>query len=155
MAVLTDNVAVVYDPASAPIRRQYKTGAITDEFYRGSIATLAVGTGLAVVTSADASEFLGICDERKTFTGTAGNVWIFAQGWFWFACTAFTDANLIKAFTATAGSDNPADLVTTGVITLTTGATGQVGRLMHVDATGTSGWLDISAGGRSSIGTNA
>lgn len=152
MAVLSDNVAVVYDPARTPIKRQWKTGAITDEFYRGGLATCAVGTGLAVVTSADASEFIGVCDQRKSFTGTAGNVWLIVDGLMWFATTYAADANVANTGYAacTAGSDNPAD-----IIQLAAGTTGQIGTLVQPDVTGTSGWFDIGIGARGARGTNS
>ncbi len=158
MAALSANLAgfPVYDgsarniPTGGDQGLVFKVGAITDEFYLGAIATYAVGTGLVVVTSLDASEFAGVIAKRASFTGSAGTCQLFIDGVFWFANTNFTDANYGKAFAATAASDNPADLVTLGA-----GTTGQVGRLMHVDVTATSGWLDIGIGARCALGTNS
>lgn len=149
---LTANVAVVYDPARNPVKRQWKTGAITDEFYRGAIVTCAVGTGLAVVTSVDASEFVGICDERKTFTGTAGNVWVIVDAIMWFATTYAADANVANTgyAAATATDDAPS-----GIVQLGAGTTGQIGTLIQPDVTGTSGWFDIGIGARGARGTNS
>ena len=152
MAALADNAVVVYDPARNPIKRQWKTGAITDEFYRGALVTCAAGTGLAVVTSVDASEFVGVCDQRRSFTGTAGNVWVILDAIMWFATTYAADANVANTGYAacTTASDNPAD-----IIQLAAGTTGQIGTLVQPDVTGTSGWFDIGIGARSPRGTNA
>lgn len=152
MAALSANDKIVYDghPAFAPLEKIFKTGAITDEFYKGSLATYAVGTGLIVVTSADASEFLGLVTERKSFTGTAGVCKAYISGIFWAANTSFTDANYGKALACTAASDAQADITLLGA-----GTTGQIGRLVHVDVTGTSGWYDIGVGARAALGTNS
>lgn len=152
MAVLSDNTAVVYDPARVPIKRQWKIGAVTDEYYRGALLTIAVATGLAVCTSADASEFIGVSDQRRSVTGTATNIWTIVDGIMWFATTYAADANVANTgyAAATAASDNPAD-----IIQLAAGTTGQLGTLIQPDVTGTSGWFDIGIGARGARGTNS
>lgn len=152
MAALSDNTAVIYDPARPAIKRQWKVGAISDEFYRGALLTCAVGTGTAICTNADATEFIGVCDQRKSFTGTAGNLWIIVDAIMWFATTYAADANVANTGYAacTAASDNPAD-----IIQLAGGTTGQIGTLIQPDVTGTSGWFDIGIGARGARGTNS
>lgn len=153
MAALSDNTGIFPDEGGPPPReRVWKVGAITDEIYRGALATAAVGTGTLVVTSADASEFVGVCLERKTFTGVAGFVRVYIEGVFWWATTYAADANFANTGYAacTAASDNPADIVQLGA-----GTTGQIGTLVHVDVTGTSGWFDIGIGARGARGTNS
>jgi putative intracellular protease/amidase len=156
MAALSANTTVIYDPGAPPLGgdqgKIWPVGAITDEFYRGALITAAVGTGTAVCTSADASEFVGVCAERKSFTGTAGVLRVYINGVFWFATTYAANANYANTgyAAATAASDNPAD-----IIQLAAGTTGQVGTLVHVDVTATSGWFDISIGARGARGTNS
>lgn len=152
MAALSANATIVYEPARPPIERIWKVGAITDEIYRGALATLAVATGTLVVTSIDASEFVGVVKERKTFAAVAGTCKVYIDGIFWWATSYAADANLANTGYAacTAASDNPAD-----ILQLAAGTTGQIGTLVHVDVTGTSGWFDIGPGARGPRGTNS
>lgn len=154
MAALSANVTIRYMPDAPPLGGEQglimPVGAISDEFYRGALLTYAVGTGTAVCTSLDASEFLGVCAERKTFSGTAGVIKVLVGGVFWFAAANITNANYGKAVACTAASDNPADLVVLGA-----GTTGQVGKIIHVDVSATSGWVDTAPGGRCALGTNS
>lgn len=150
MAALGADVAVVVDPESSARRRNYKaTGTLT--FYRGGIASITIGTGTVSNANADADTSIGVIDGLPFVAGRAAvagtMVAVYVSGCFWFACANFSDVNLWKMFAETAGSDNPAD------ITLqTTGTTGTLGMLEVVDATGVSGWLDIS---QKAVGVNA
>jgi hypothetical protein len=152
MAVLSADTYLVFDPQRFPVMRHWKVGAITDIFYRGGVLTHVAG--LALPTSVDASEFAGMCMSHKTFAGTAGYIEVYIDGIFWASASVFTDANITHAtnkyLAATAGSDNPNDL-----ITLAAGTTGQVGTIAHVDVTGTSGWFDCGIGARGAFGTNS
>lgn len=153
MAALSADTGIFPDEGGpAPRERIWKVGAITDEIYRGALVTAAAGTGTAVVTSLDASEFVGVSLERKSFTGTAGFLRVYIDGVFWWATTYAADANYANTGYAacTAASDNPAD-----IIQLAAGTTGQIGTLVHVDVTGTSGWFDIGIGARGARGTNS
>lgn len=153
MAVLSNNTGIFPDEGGPPPReRIWKVGSQTDEFYRGALITAAVGTGTAVCTSADASEFVGISLERKTFTAAAGTLRVYIDGVFWWATAYAADANYANTGYAacTAASDNPAD-----IIQLAAGTTGQIGTLVHVDVTGTSGWFDIGIGARGARGANS
>jgi len=152
MAALAANTGIRYNPARSPLEYVWPVGAITDEFYRGALLTFAVGTGTAVCTSIDASEFLGVCTERKSFTGTAGVIKAYIDGVFWWATAYAANANVGNTGYAacTAASDNP-----TEIIQLAAGTSGQLGTLVHVDVTGTSGWFDIATGARGPRGTNS
>ena len=153
MATLSANTGIFPDEGGPqPRERIWKVGAITDEFYRGALLCAAPGTGTAVCTTADTTEFVGVCLERKTFAGVAGTVRVYIDGVFWWATTHAADATYCNTGYAacTAASDNPADIVALGA-----GTTGQIGTLVHVDVTGTSGWYDISPGARGPRGTNS
>lgn len=151
MAVLAANTEIRWI-GHEPLEVIWKVGAITDEIYRGALVTAAVGTGTAVVTSIDASEFVGVSTERKTFAAVAGTLKVYINGIFWWATAYAADANFGNTgyAAATAASDNPAD-----ILQLAAGTTGQLGTLVHVDVTGTSGYFDISPGARGARGTNS
>lgn len=151
MAALSANTEIRWI-GHEPLEVIWKVGAITDEIYRGALVTAAVGTGTAVVTSVDASEFVGVSTERKTFAAVAGTLKVYINGIFWWATAYAADANFCNTgyAAATAASDNPAD-----ILQLAAGTTGQIGTLVHVDVTGTSGYFDIGAGARGPRGTNS
>lgn len=152
MAALSANTTLRPDLTVPPRERIWKVGSQTDEFYIGALITAAVGTGTAICTSPDASEFVGISMERKSFVSAAGTLRVYIDGVFWFATTHAADATFANTgyAAATAASDNPADIVALGA-----GTTGQIGTLVHVDVTGTSGWYDIGIGARGARGTNS
>lgn len=136
MAALADNVAVIYAPEMPVVKRIYKTAG-ADEFYRGALVYAT--SGKAQVVPADASLSIGVNEQRLSATAADQALEVFCRGIFWFAAAQMTDANLGVPLGATASSDNPADLVVQ-----TTSGPSTMGVVMHVDVTGTSGWLDIN-----------
>lgn len=137
MAALGANVDVVCHPGTMVETEIKASGTLT--IFRGAMLSIALGTGKAALSPADADEFYGIALEKKAVV-VNDLVKCAIRGIFLITNTAFTDANLNKLFAeAGAGTDNPADL-----ILQTAGTAGAAGRLVAVKTTGTSGWLDIS-----------
>lgn len=109
-------------------------------FFRGTLGHVTVGTGKLIKANADGDDFWGVVE--KPIVGTAADqlVVTWARGIFWFTgVSAFTHANNAKLMAATAASDNPADLTPQ-----TTGTCGAAGRLIGIEVTAVSGYLDIS-----------
>lgn len=142
MSALNTNVDVICHPGTMVETEIKSSGSLT--FFRGSMISIALGTGTAKLSPADADEFYGISLEKKVAT-SSDTVKCAIRGLFLILCTSFTDANLNKLFAeAGGGTDNPADL-----ILQTTGTAGAAGRLVAIKTSATSGWLDI--GDRSAV----
>jgi hypothetical protein len=131
--------APYYDPAYPIGEREYGANA-ADEYYRGAIVCKSAGAviGLTVVDNADADTTLGVSTKRVTVTAQNDVVYVAVAGVWWFACANFETANLWGLFAPAAGSDDPADLDDLGA-----GTPSALGTLVHNDATGVSGWLDL------------
>ena len=137
MAALGTNVDVVFKPGSMVETEIKSSGTLT--FFRGSLVSIALGTGTAKLSPADGDEFYGICLEPKSAVANT-LIRVAIRGIFLIQCTGLSDANLNKLFAqAGAGTDNPADL-----ILQTTGTAGAMGRLVAVKTTAVAGWIDIS-----------
>jgi hypothetical protein len=111
-----------------------------DEYYIGAIvcSSAAATTGRVVVSNADADTTLGLCLERQTVAAAGELITVHLKGVWWIACAQFATGDLWVLHAPTAASDNPADLVTLGI-----GTPSALGTLIHVDATGVSGYLDF------------
>lgn len=138
MAALSANATVVprHDPGSAKFEASFKaTGA--DEYYVGAIVC---GTsGKALVTNADGTISLGFTLQRKTVLAADEPIKVNVLGVWWVAAADFADADsLMIGMSPLASSDNPADIVNTSAAT-----PGQLGLVIHIDVTATSGWLDL------------
>lgn len=139
MAALGASIDVTCVPGTMMETEIKSSGTLT--FFRGSLISIALGTGKAQLSPADADEFYGVSLEKKA-TVVNDLVRCAIRGIFLFQNTNFSDANLNKLFhQATTGTDNPADLQLTGGANASAGA---AGRLIAVKTTGTNGWLDIS-----------
>lgn len=119
------------------------TGA--DEYYNGAVVCGAAGK--AILTNLDAHETLGFCLNRVTISAADEPVKVHVLGVWWVAAGGIADGDNFALFAPTAASDNPADLINQAA-----GTPGALGRLIHVDVTGTSGWLDL---GQRSVPANS
>ena len=139
MATLAADIAVVFNP-SYPIGLGQFGPTGTDIYFRGGLAHKVVATGKCTLAPADADPGIGVVMEHKSAT-TADLIWIATSGIFNFACANFTDANQngIFAQQSTDLTDNPASLDVVGA-----GDAGAMGKLVLVDSTGVSGWLNLS-----------
>lgn len=138
MAALAANAATPprRNPGSAKFEPSFKaTGA--DEYYVGAI--VCATSGKALVTNADGTATLGFTMQRKTVAAADEPIKVHVTGIWWVAAVDFADADsLMIGMSPLASSDNPADIVNTSAAT-----PGQLGLVIHIDVTATSGWLDL------------
>lgn len=140
MAALAADINVVFDPRYDIGLTQFAPTA-ADIYYRGGLAHKVAANSLATLTPADADSYLGVVMEHAIVT-TSSLVWLATTGKFWFTGVAtFTNANVngIFAIQATDLFDNPATLDVQGA-----GDAGACGKLVTVDATTVSGWLNTN-----------
>lgn len=125
------------NPATPHLEFEYPaTGA--DEFYRGAVIGETTTAGTVNCVLADADESIGFCVQRATATAANDPIRVAITGIWWVACAQFATGDLWHAHAPAAASDNPADINTAGA-----GTPGTLGILVHVDATGVSGWLNL------------
>ena len=140
MAALTASVALEFDGNHPPTIIQMKSsGTIT--FFRGSLLHATAGRLLKAPAATDI--FAGVAWEGSgAGKATVANDLFFVAitGRFFFACTAFADADYGKLFAmpAAALTDNPNDLAVS-----TTGSAGAAGTLDQVCSTAVNGYLNI------------
>jgi hypothetical protein len=114
-----------------------------DEFYRGAIATVAVGAGLLIkVTNGVTTDIpFGIVEKRTTATGASSHTipcWV--RGVVYFTgVAAIATASGLPLLYALANSDNPADLTATAA-----GNTSAFGRVIAIETTAVSGYVDMT-----------
>lgn len=111
-----------------------------DEFYRGAIATTAVGAGLLIkVTNAVTTDIpFGIVEKRTTATGASSHTIPCYQGTVWLTgVAAIATATGLALLYPLASSDNPADLTATAAANLSA-----FGRIVAIEVTAVSGYVD-------------
>lgn len=112
-----------------------------DEFYRGAIATTAVGAGLLIkVTNGVTTDIpFGIVEKRTTATGASSHlIPCWTNGVVWFTgVAAIATATGLNVLYALLNSDNPADLTATAA-----GNTSAFGRIVSIETTAVSGYVD-------------
>lgn len=140
MAALTADVANwrIVPTSGILILEVGVNGAAT--FFRGGLACITPGTGKPQIANADADEFFGVTEKKLVATAANQLTTFVTRGVVWFTGAAnLTIANVGKLFAATAASDNPADLLVQAA-----GNPGAAGRLLAVDVTAVSGYIDLS-----------
>lgn len=111
-----------------------------DEFYRGAIATTAVGAGLLIkVTNGVTTDIpFGIVEKRTTSTGASSHIIPCYTGTVWLTgVAAIATATGLALLYATLNSDHPADLTATAA-----GNTSAFGRIVAIEVTAVSGYVD-------------
>ena len=141
MAALSDNFHG-WRPIEATPGSIIEAAAITtaDEYYRGAIATTAVGAGVQIkVTNAVTTDIpFGIVMKRTTAASAQFPLIPCYLGIVWFTgVAAIATATGLALLYAAANSDNPADLTATAA-----GNTSAFGRIIAIDVTAVSGYVD-------------
>jgi hypothetical protein len=116
-----------------------------DEFYRGAIATTAVGAGLLIkVTNGVTTDVpLGIVARRTTATGASSHLIPCWVGLTWFTgVVAIATATGLALLYPLLNSDNPADLTATAA-----GNCSAFGRITAIEVTAVSGYVDSNQRG--------
>ena len=112
-----------------------------DEFYRGAIATTAVGAGLLIkVTNGVTTDIpFGIVAKRTTATGASSHsIPCYGNGVVWLTgVAAIATATGLALLYEALNSDNPADLTATAA-----GNTSAFGRILQIEVTAVSGYVD-------------
>lgn len=151
MGALSANAATPprLNPGSEDFAPYYKaTGA--DVYYLGGVVCEVAGK--AILTNADGVTTLGffmgnevpppaaptLVGAPLTITAADQPVQVHVTGIWWVAAAGCADATLGDLMAPTAGSDNPADIIAQAAATPFA-----LGYLIHVDVTGTSGWIKL------------
>ena len=140
MAALAANVVPMPrpDPATPVIERTYLCDA-ADTFYLGCIPSVKNADGHIYLDNADADWGLGFCTKKVVTAAQDDPVVVAITGIWWITAAACANASLLqKQLHPLAGSDNPADVTATAATNC-----GGLGLLVHVDATGVSGWINL------------
>ena len=117
------------------------TGA--DTFYKGACLSVDADTAVGTVEldNANVDQAWGICENRLVATAAGDLVTGWVRGVFWLTgnTAGLVIVNHGLTLGETAGSDDPADLVISGI-----GTCGAMGTLLHVEVTAVSGYIDLS-----------
>ena len=122
-----------------------EAAAITtaDEYYRGAIATVAVGAGVQIKVSNGVTTDIpfGIVEKRTTAASAAFPLipcWV--RGVVWFTgVAAIATASGLPLLYPLINSDNPADLTATAA-----GNCAAFGRVIAIEVTAVSGYVDLT-----------
>ena len=141
MAALSDNFHG-WRPIEATPGTILEAAAITtaDEYYRGAIATTAVGAGVQIKVSNGVTTDIpfGIVMKRTTSTAAQFPLIPCYTGIVWFTgVAAIATATGLALLYALLNSDNPADLTATAA-----GNTAAFGRITAIEVTAVSGYVD-------------
>jgi hypothetical protein len=107
-----------------------------DEWYVGAV--VCHSAGLVVADNANADSCLGINLSRVTTTAANQLVTVHVKGVWWIAAAGIVTAALMGLLHPLATSDNPADMVVSGV-----GNPSCLGTIVHVGTTATDGYVDL------------
>lgn len=141
MAALADNFHG-WRPTQLGSEHTIEAAAITtaDEYYRGAIATTAVGAGVQIKVSNGVTTDIpfGIVEKRTTATAAqfplipcyTGTVWLTGVA-------AIATATGLALLYPLLNSDNPADLTATAA-----GNCSAFGRIVAIEVTAVSGYVD-------------
>ena len=112
-----------------------------DTFFRGAIATTATGDGQVKVTNGVTTDnSIGIVSAQKVATAANDAVPIISRGILWFTgVAAIAIASNHELLYPLLNSDNPADMTATAA-----GNCGAFGRIIGVEVTAVSGYVDIN-----------
>jgi hypothetical protein len=124
-----------------PYFESNQRGDGADVFYRGAIATTATGDGQVKVTNGVTTDnSIGIVSAQTTVASANDPVLIISRGILWFTgVAAIAIASNHELLYPLLTSDNPADLTATAA-----GNCGALGRILEVEVTAVSGYVDIS-----------
>lgn len=141
MAALADNFHG-WRPIEATPGSYIEAAAITtaDEYYRGAIATTAVGAGVQIkVTNGVTTDIpFGIVCKRTTAASAQFPLIPCYLGITWFTgVAAIATATGLALLYALLTSDNPVDLTATAA-----GNTSAFGRIISIEVTAVSGYVD-------------
>ena len=144
MAALADNFHGWRVPGNGG-NMKIECAAITtaDEYYRGAIATTAVGAGVQIKVSNGVTTDIpyGIVEKRTTSTAAQFPlIPCYINGVIWFTgVAAIATATGLALLYALLNSDNPVDLTATAA-----GNTSAFGRIIAIEVTAVSGYVDQS-----------
>lgn len=141
MAALADNFHG-WRPIEATPGSYIEAAAITtaDEYYRGAIATTAVGAGVQIKVSNGVTTDLpfGIVTKRTTATAAQFPLIPCYKGIVWFTgVAAIATATGLALLYPLLNSDNPVDLTATAA-----GNCSAFGRIIAIEVTAVSGYVD-------------
>jgi len=141
MAALADNFHG-WRPIEATPGSIIEAAAITtaDEYYRGAIATTAVGAAVQIKVSNGVTTDIpfGIVMKRTTAASAGFPIIPCYTGLVWFTgVAAIATATGLALLYALINSDNPADLTATAA-----GNTAAFGRITAIEVTAVSGYVD-------------
>jgi hypothetical protein len=141
MAALADNFHG-WRPIEATPGSYIEAAAITtaDEYYRGAIATTAVGAAVQIKVSNGVTTDIpfGIVTKRTTAAAAGFPLIPCYLGIVWFTgVAAIATATGLLTLYSLLNSDNPADLTATAA-----GNTSAFGRIISIEVTAVSGYVD-------------
>jgi len=142
MAALADNFAG-WRPIPGSGNLTLEAAAITtaDEYYRGAIATTAVGAGVQIKVSNGVTTDIpfGIVEKRTTAASAAFPlIPCICNGVIWFTgVAAIATATGLALLYPLINSDNPADLTATAAANCSA-----FGRIIAIEVTAVSGYVD-------------
>jgi hypothetical protein len=141
MAALGDNFHGWRPVRGSPLFASKQPCAAAATFFRGAICTGATGVGKIKVSNGVTTDVaFGVVTERVTTTAADQLVEVLSRGIVWFTgVAAIAHASNRELLYPLLTSDNPADLTATAA-----GNCGALGRVLQIEVTAVSGYLDLS-----------